>query len=103
MSVEKLLEDFGPDKHVHAVVVKEVSESNHAEWCSAAAEFATQTRAEPGCVRFQYLRVKGSSPARFMLCEEWESLDALKAHFKTDHFARLVPVCCLHDLLFVFL
>ena len=91
MSVEEILSSFGEGEHIHAVVTKEVPEAGQQEWIATAAKFASETRREKGCIRFAYLRVKGST-TRFMLCEEWENRQALERHFETEHFALAVPV-----------
>ncbi len=53
---------------------------------AAATEVMKETHKEPGCVSYVFstdLAEKGL----FHLFEEWESQEALDAHFKTPHMA----------------
>lgn len=42
------------------------------------------TRKEEGCISYNLLKNSGDDKT-LMYYEEWESLDALRAHLKTDH------------------
>ena len=53
---------------------------------SAAAEMARATREEVGCISYAFYQDVESS-GRFRVFEEWESEEALQAHFKAPHMA----------------
>jgi quinol monooxygenase YgiN len=51
------------------------------------------TEAEPGCRRYRFY-ADLADPERLFLFEEWESEEALRAHFATPHmaeFSRVLP------------
>ncbi len=54
-----------------------------------ATTMAEASRAEPGCVAYGFW-TDPDDPTRFRVFEEWESADALDAHFATDHLAAFV-------------
>ena len=54
---------------------------------AAALEMAAATRGEEGCLRYAFW-ADLERPGRFHVYEEWESADALAAHFQTPHMAR---------------
>jgi quinol monooxygenase YgiN len=61
-----------------------VKEPAHiAEVAGLLAEQARLSRQEPGCLRFEVYQ-SNNDPARFLLCERWESQDALDVH-RTAH------------------
>jgi quinol monooxygenase YgiN len=43
------------------------------------AEAAALSRPEPGCLRFEVYQSQ-NDPAKFLLCERWESKEALDKH-----------------------
>ncbi len=45
-----------------------------------------ESRKEPGCVTYAF-SVDVSDASKLRISERWESMDALKAHFKTPHMA----------------
>ena len=47
---------------------------------------ATETRLEDGCLHYHFYGDL-AQPNRFLVYEEWRDLDALQAHFQTDHMA----------------
>ncbi|MFC4603141.1 putative quinol monooxygenase [Rhodococcus kronopolitis] len=49
----------------------------------------TETRKEPGCVRYELLQ-RRDDPRELMLVEEWESQEHLDAHTRTPHFVTVV-------------
>ena len=56
-------------------------------------EMAVASRAEHGCISYEFY-VGISNPNTLLLFQEWESVDALKGHFETEHmeeFLRLLP------------
>lgn len=56
------------------------------------AEFTDATRAEDGCLWFEWYR-STDNPAEFLLCEAFKD-DAAEAHVNSDHFrkaAKLFP------------
>jgi quinol monooxygenase YgiN len=46
----------------------------------------TASRAEAGCLDYTF-SVELNDPTVLRITEKWESLDALKAHFQTQHMA----------------
>lgn len=54
---------------------------------AAAREMMAETRKEKGCVSYTF-SADLEDPGRFRIFEEWESDDALKAHFASPHMAR---------------
>ncbi|MFA9422697.1 MAG: putative quinol monooxygenase [Sedimentibacter sp.] len=54
-------------------------------------ELVNETREENGCIAYNLCRdIKDSSI--LTMIEEWESIEALKKHEKTEHFTRIVPM-----------
>lgn len=53
----------------------------------AARELMRDTRAEPGCVSYT-LSADVDDAAVFHIFEEWQSAEALRAHFTAPHMAR---------------
>lgn len=63
------------------------------EAIALAREMAGATQAEPGCLSYDFY-VGVSDPHALLLFQEWETMDALMAHFKTEHmevFLRELP------------
>jgi len=63
-----------------------VRDDRRAEAISAAIEMARMSRAEPGCAIYE-VSITLEDPCVFRLVEQWESAQALQAHFATPHFA----------------
>ena len=62
-------------------------EPAHREAAVAAAlEVMDATRREPGCLSYTFSSDL-ADPGRFRIFEEWESAEALAAHFRTSHMA----------------
>ncbi len=58
-----------------------------------ARRMTEATKAEPGCVSYDFY-VGLADPNSLLLFQEWESMDALMAHFQTPHmddFLRELP------------
>lgn len=58
-----------------------------------ARRMAESTRSEVGCISYDFY-VGLSDPNTLMLFQEWESMEALMAHFQTDHmddFLKSLP------------
>lgn len=53
----------------------------------AAREMAEATRAEPGCISYRFYQSIEDDTV-FHVFEEWESEEALSAHFETPHMAQ---------------
>ena len=63
------------------------------EALTMARRMAEATREELGCITYEFF-VGLSDPNTLMLFQEWETMDALMAHFQTDHmeeFLRDLP------------
>jgi len=58
---------------------------------AAAVEMMEETRKEPGCISYTF-SADLTSPGDFRIFEEWESQDALDAHFKAPHMAKFQGV-----------
>lgn len=54
-----------------------------------ARDMATATQAEPGCLSYDFY-VGVSDPHTLLLFQEWETTEALMAHFKTEHMDRFL-------------
>ena len=54
---------------------------------AAAREMMSETRKEQGCVSYTF-SADLEQPGRFRIFEEWESDEALRAHFTSPHMAR---------------
>ena len=53
-----------------------------------AAEVAPLSRAEPGCIRYDFLQ-SPHEPDQFVCFELWKSRADLDEHFQTPHFKTL--------------
>lgn len=70
-----------------------VKEEKREQAVRLAREFAASSRREPGCVAYRFY-ADLADPNRFFLFEQWESADALQAHFETpnmDRFNQRLP------------
>ena len=67
---------------VHGTIPVKPAERERA--LKLAREMADATRQEPGCLSYDFY-VGLADPNTLMLFQEWESMDALMAHFQTDH------------------
>ena len=47
-------------------------------------EMAAASRLEPGCVSYEFYSALTNS-CQFLLFQEWSSVEALQAHFETEH------------------
>lgn len=54
-----------------------------------ARRMADATRTELGCISYDFY-VGLSDPNTLMLFQEWESMDALMAHFQTEHMEEFL-------------
>ena len=52
-------------------------------------EIARTARAEPGCMRYEVFLSDAGAPTLFLL-QEWDNLDSLSSHFRTEGMERLV-------------
>ena len=55
------------------------------DWPRITAEFTAATRAEPGCLWFEWSRSL-DNPAEYVLVEAFRDDDAGAAHVQSDHF-----------------
>ena len=63
-----------------------IDPTNHNEAVAAAIDVMTATAEEAGCISYTF-SADLSDRSKFHIFEEWESQDALDAHFKTPHMA----------------
>jgi quinol monooxygenase YgiN len=72
------------------VVVNIIARPEAAETMkSVVLRLADRSRNETGCINYDALQDK-SAPERFVLVEEWSSVEALDAHNRTPHFHEAV-------------
>lgn len=64
-----------------------IDPAKREEALEAARAVMAETRREPGCRTYVFSQDL-EEPGRFRIFEEWESDDALRAHFATPHMAR---------------
>lgn len=67
--------------------VFEVSRETLAEALEAAREMAAASRAEPGCISYEFFADLEDS-CRMRVFEEWQNQQALDEHFATEHMAH---------------
>ena len=59
----------------------------------AARNMAVASRCESGCISYEFYESL-NEPDKLLLFQEWDSLDALKEHYQTDHmevFLKKLP------------
>ena len=61
--------------------------AKRAEAHAAAREVMRETRREPGCISYTF-SADVEDEGVFHVFEEWESAEALAAHFRAPHMAR---------------
>lgn len=62
--------------------------AHHEEMVAAAQRVSEPTRAEEGCISYEFF-ADLTEPGRMHLFEEWEEEHHLLAHFETPHLAEL--------------
>ena len=68
------------------IVVKQPVRAKYAdEWPSLISAFTTASRAEPGCISFDWYR-SADDPNLWVLIEAFEDEAAGQAHVESDHF-----------------
>ena len=65
----------------------EVGTDDREKAVAAALAMAEETRSEAGCLSYRFY-ADIDRPNVFRVFEEWESGEALEAHFETPHMAR---------------
>ena len=63
----------------------EIDPSKEDAFLAAVGDLVSATRAEDGCVRYEFFRHL-SDPGVFHVSEEWASDAALDSHLATDHY-----------------
>ena len=53
-------------------------------------ELVDETRKEDGCIKYELFQDEKDETILTFI-EEWETKDALKKHFQTPHFKKIVP------------
>jgi quinol monooxygenase YgiN len=71
-----------------AVVLK-VNEGEEKNLVKAAGPCVAASRKEKGCQHYEVLQ-DAENPRQFVFYERWKSVKDLEAHFKTEHFKKLV-------------
>lgn len=72
-----------------------VGERHRAEIRMIADQLIEASLKDAGCKGYDFFQ-SITRPEVMMICETWESEEALKAHQETPYFKRLVPL--LHTL-----
>ena len=72
---------------IHIIVRIEPKPDKVEAFLELATYDARNSRKEPGCLRFDVLRVL-DNPAKFAFYEVYKDEEAVKAHRATEHFAR---------------
>jgi quinol monooxygenase YgiN len=65
----------------------EIDAAHRDKAIAAAREMMTETYKEPGCKTYVF-STDLSDPGKFRIFEEWESQEALDAHFVAPHMAK---------------
>ena len=66
-----------------------IKPENRDEAANVALKMVAATKVEVGCIAYDFWSDLGD-PNRFHVYEEWETQDALEAHFKTSHMAEFM-------------
>jgi len=69
-----------------------INTERRAEAYEAFQAMLAPSRAEPGCISYEYF-TDVDDPDRFVFVEEWESYEILQAHFETPHFVDFAARC----------
>jgi quinol monooxygenase YgiN len=64
-------------------------DSKRDELVRIANDVVTASREDPGCIGYRFYRQMDDGDA-YLFVEEWESLEALRAHFATAHIATFM-------------
>ncbi len=75
---------------IHVVAKAIVQIEMQDEYKKVASQLVEMTRKEKGCISYGLYQEK-DDPTVMTFLEIWEDMESLEAHFKTDHFTRLVP------------
>ncbi len=70
---------------IHAKIATEPGTTDALKAAIAAMEQAS--RAEAGCIDYTFTTAL-NEPTTLRIFEQWQSIDALKAHFATAHMAQ---------------
>ena len=74
------------------VVAKNFAQENKInEIVELCKELVEKTRNEEGCIKYEVYQ-DGQDAKILTMIEEWENMQALEAHMKTEHFTRIVAL-----------
>ena len=59
------------------------------EFVALLQEVQSASRADDGCLNYGYY-VEVGDPLQYVAVEEWRDVDALEAHLRTPHVAKLI-------------
>lgn len=76
---------------IKVVAKNYIQEGKLEEILGLYKELVEKTVVEPGCIRYELFQDIGN-PGILTMIEEWESIEALDAHEKTEHFTRIFPL-----------
>ena len=74
---------------VHGIIP--VRPDSREQALDMARRMSEATQAEPGCISYDFY-VGLADPNSLMLFQEWETMEALMAHFQTPHMAEFNAV-----------
>lgn len=80
---------------VYVIATMTVKPDMRAELIAAAREAIAATRKEDGCAAYD-LHESVSDPSKLVFVEEWDSIDRLPIHSKSEHmraFGRIAVKC----------
>ncbi len=80
---------------IKVVAKNNIQEDKLEEIMGLYKELIEATVKEPGCIKYELYQDINDTRTITMI-EEWESLEALAEHEKTEHFVRIFPL--LKDL-----
>jgi quinol monooxygenase YgiN len=78
-----------PDRPFTLVVHLQVKKEAAKKFEAAVARAAKPTRKEKGCLAYDLNR-DPKMPARYLLYERWQNLEALETHLKSRHITTLL-------------
>lgn len=75
---------------IKAVAKFFVNQNKIEEFIKLSTELIENTRKENGCIKYELFE-DSTKNTTFSIIEEWENMSVLEAHFKSEHFTRIIP------------
>ena len=76
---------------VKIVAKNYIQEGKFDEVVALYKELVEKTRVEEGCIKYELFQDLNDARTVTMI-EEWDSMEALAAHEKSEHFTRILPL-----------